>query len=104
MSNAFDRLLVPRLALAALGLGVLVGTAVSASRGMKMGAIAAVFTWALAGGIETTVFILLDKAERRDERRARPTQSQDNMKKISANHGLESTGAPPAAGTPETHP
>jgi len=25
-------------------------------------------------------------------------------KKIIANHGLESTGAPPAADTPETHP
>ncbi len=24
--------------------------------------------------------------------------------KSSPNHGLESTGAPPAAGTPETHP
>ncbi len=24
--------------------------------------------------------------------------------KIKSNHGLESTGAPPAAGTPETHP
>jgi len=24
--------------------------------------------------------------------------------KCSSNHGLESTGAPPAAGTPETHP
>ena len=27
-----------------------------------------------------------------------------HKKKTSANHGLESTGAPPAAGTPETHP
>ena len=27
-----------------------------------------------------------------------------NRKNKSANHGLESTGAPPAAGTPETHP
>jgi hypothetical protein len=26
------------------------------------------------------------------------------MKTKTANHGLESTGAPPAAGTPETHP
>jgi len=28
----------------------------------------------------------------------------ENQKERASNHGLESTGAPPAAGTPETHP
>ena len=31
-------------------------------------------------------------------------QKEQTQTKFGANHGLESTGAPPAAGTPETHP